>query len=62
MTSFVASKSAIESLRDIQLITNYDIGQKYSLSDQSFLAFDHFSKEDRYIVEQSLENFLESSL
>lgn len=58
----MTDKSAIESLREIQLITNFDIGQKYSLSDQSFVAFDHFSKEERYIVEQSLENFLESSL
>lgn len=58
----MTDKSAIEYLRDIQLITNFDIGQKYSLSDQSFVAFDHFSKEERYIVEQSLENFLESSL
>lgn len=58
----MTKKSAIEYLREIQLITNFDIGQKYSLSDQSFVAFDHFSKEERYIVEQSLENFLESSL
>lgn len=58
----MTNKSAIEYLRDIQLICNYDIGQKYSLSDQSFVAFDHFSKEDGYIVEQSLENFLESNL
>lgn len=58
----MTDKSATEYLRDIQLITNFDIGQKYSLSDQSFVAFDHFSKEERYIVEQSLENFLESSL
>lgn len=57
----MTDKSAIEYLRDIQLITNFDIGQKYSLSDQSFVAFDHFSKENRYIVEQSLEKFLESS-
>lgn len=57
----MTDKSATEYLRDIQLITNFDIGQKYSLSDQSFVAFDHFSKENRYIVEQSLEKFLESS-
>lgn len=58
----MTDKSAIEYLRDIQLITNYDISTKYSIFDQSFVSFSCFTINNMYIVEQSLEKFLESSL
>lgn len=58
----MTDKSAIEYLRDIQLITNYDISRKYSIFDQSIVSFDCFSREHALFVEQSLLGFLESSL
>lgn len=41
---------------------NKVIGQKYSRSDQSIVSFNCFTINNMYIVEQSLEKFLESSL